>query len=383
MHKQQLSKPSTWLFAALLSSTLTACDSGSSTTAAQPEAYQGVWERSGYGEIYWVSDNGGRVYEHTRSTCVLSEYADNTDLADFFADSALSSDQQSITLGPQTSGSFAITLNKISALPSQCEAQALNQQVTPSSVFEHFAQSYSDYYAFFTERGIDWQARVADARVSLHDGLSDAALFDLLSNMISPLDDGHVQLQGNGTTYRPAQLKGANVIVEEAFSQQSEFDDLQLYANNLSQQYWQIIADMLDEGSVRTFDGAIPDRLIWGTINNGQIGYLYIASMAYLSPSEDGLDQWANSEVMNTVMQDVMRDLGNTQGMIIDLRKNSGGHDTVSQVVASYFTDQPRGYGSKQARSYLGDTPIVESFVMPRGETPYLNPVALIAGVET
>ena len=383
MKSELKSLSSTFLLAALLSTTLTACDSGSSSAAAQPEAFQGVWERSGYGEIYQVSASGGRVYEYTRSTCLLSELADNSDLADFFTGSTLSSDKQSVTLSQEISGGFSMTLDKIPEIPSQCAQHSLTQQATPSEVFEHFAQSYSDYYSFFEERGIDWQAQVSNARASLHDDISDEALFDLLSDMISTLDDGHVQLQGNGQTYRPAQLKGANAIVEEAFLQQDSFDDLQTFADDLSQKYWQIIADMLDEGSVRAFDGALPNRVIWGTMHNGQVGYLYIASMAYLSPSDDGLDQWANAEVMNDVMSDAMRDLGNTQGMIIDLRNNIGGHDTVSQVLASYFTDQTRFYGAKQARSYLGETPLLESFVEPRGETPYLNPVALIAGVET
>lgn len=368
--------------AALLCTGLVACDGGSSGAGAQPLERQGLWQREGYGTLYLVGDSGGAIYERTSTTCVLQARADNDDLADFFGGAELSSDGRRLTLAAASSGAFATTLSKADALPVACRDADLSAG-TPTAVFEHFVQSYADYYAFFAERGVDWSGRVAAARGAVHDDMGDAALFELLSDLIEPLDDGHVQLAGNGAVYRPAALVGANKVVVDSFPAQSEYDDVQDYANALSARYWQNIGAKLDNGSARSFDGALPERLIWGTLDGGRIGYLYLASMAYLSPSEDGLDQWANARVMQEAMREVMRDLGDTQGLVIDLRANGGGHDTVGQVVAGHFVDQPGVYGRKHARSYLGDSAQVESTLQPRGERPYLNPVALITSEAT
>jgi len=82
-------------------------------------------------------------------------------------------------------------------------------------------------------------------------------------------------------------------------------------------------------------------------------------------------------------MSDVIDDLSDTQSLIIDLCSTGGGHDEVSIAIAGHFTDQRRLVGSKFARSYLGDTDAVEIWVEPADTTPYLNPVAVIGGVET
>lgn len=367
----------------MLSMSLIGCGSDSdSSVAPQPMPFQGVWEREGYGDVYTVGASGGSTYQYTRSTCLQVDDADNSDIAEFFDGAKLSDNGASLTLGEKSGGAFPVKLSKRSALPAQCEDDRLITDATPTRTFEHFAQTYADYYAFFSERNIDWNSRVAKAQTLVSDNMSNDELFEVLSSLLEPLDDGHVQLIGNGHQYRPAQMVGANQIVVAAFEQQTEYTDLQTYANQISANYWENIGDYLDEGSVETFDGVIPDRLIWGTMGNGTVGYLYIASMAYLSEENDGLDQVANALTMQTVMANAMDDLRDTQAIIIDVRKNFGGHDTVSKVVASHFVGQRSLYGSKLARSYMGDTATVEAFIEPV-ESPYLNPVAVIAGVET
>jgi C-terminal processing protease CtpA/Prc len=104
--------------------------------------------------------------------------------------------------------------------------------------------------------------------------------------------------------------------------------------------------------------------------------------MAYLSDQDGGLNETANVTKMKTVMAEVMEDLQHTNALIVDIRKNIGGHDAVSKVVASYFVGQPSFFGAKYASNYLGDTVTVEAVVEPV-DSPYLSSVAVIAGVET
>lgn len=369
----------------LLSAALTGCGGGGSESDATPVAskFEGIWERQGYGDVYAVSGNKGKFYQYTSTTCLLADDGDAEDLAELFDGSKVAADGTSLTLSEENGGAFPVTFTKRTALPAQCEEGQLITQTTPTKTFEHFTQTYADYYAFFNERDVDWTSRVADAETLVHDNMSDDKLFELMAGLLEPLDDGHVQLEGNGDLYRPAQDRGANQIVLEAFEQQSDYTDIQSFANDISMAYWENLGDYLDEGSVQAFDGAIPDRVIWGTMGNGTVGYLYIASMAFFSDEDDGLSETANTAAIKNIMADVMVDLGNTQAMIIDVRKNIGGHDTVSKAIASHFIDQTTLYGSKLARSYMGDTAIVESYMEPASASPYLNPVAVIAGVQS
>lgn len=368
----------------VLSTTLTACGGGSdSDTGPVASEFQGIWERQGYGEIYAVDTSGAKVYQYTSTTCLLAERGDSGDISALFSGSTLADDGSSLTLSAATGGAFPVSFSKRTTLPAQCESDHIITQATPTKAFEHFAQTYADYYAFFAERNVDWASSVAEAQTRVSDDMSDEELFELMAGLLAPLDDGHVQLDADGNVYRPAQDRGANAVVIEAFSQQSEYTDLQTFANDISIAYWENLGSYLDEGSVRAFDGAIPDRVIWGTMGNGTVGYLYIASMAYFSNSEAGLDEQANTAAIKDIMDDVMADLGGTQALIIDIRKNIGGHDSVSKSIASYFVDHTTLYGSKLARSYMGDTAIVESYLEPASTSPYLNPVALIAGVES
>lgn len=368
----------------VLCTALIGCSSDSNENSApQPAPFQGNWDREGYGDLYVINDAGGAVYQYTSNTCLKVEQASNTDVAELLAGAQLSENDTRLTLHSLSNASFPVTLRRLDDLPRQCTDDRLITEATPLNVFEHFRYSYQDFYAFFNERGIDWSARVAEAQTAVHDGMSDDALFSVLAQMLEPIDDGHVQLSGNGNVYRPAQLKGANKTIEEAFAEQSEFSDIQNFANAVSQQYWETIGSYLDDNSVNSFDGAIPDRVVWGTMGNGTVGYLYIASMAYFSPEADGLDEAANLAAIESVMNDVMRDLRDTQALIIDVRKNGGGHDEVSFEIASRFMDQSTLVGSKYARSYQGETQPVEVRVQPAEGTPYLNPVAVIAGVET
>ncbi len=381
--------PNTRLFkhsfaAAVVGILASACDSDTTHNATpQPTEMQGIWEHVGYGNVIDVDSEGADYYQFTRASCLLAERADNHDLAELFAGATLAQDKLSLQLNDADTGPFPVTFSKRSSLPPFCEPDRLLSQATNTDVFDHFAQTYADYYAFFDERGVDWVSHVNQLRPQLSDDMSEQALFAVMSDLIAPLEDGHVQLDKGDEIFRPAPLVGANRAVVDAFAQQSEYSDLQEYANRISLKFWQNIGEHLDEGSVEAFDGAIPDRVIWGTLEDGAVGYLYIASMAYLSDSEEGLDSADNTAVMHRVMREAMQDLGSTQSLIIDLRSNSGGHDEVSHAVAGYFSEQTSFYGSKHARSYLGDTQRVNAELSPVNASPYLNPVAIIVGEET
>jgi len=90
-----------------------------------------------------------------------------------------------------------------------------------------------------------------------------------------------------------------------------------------------------------------------------------------------------NLDAINEIMQSAMADLSATDALVIDVRINDGGEDAVSLAIASYFTDQRRLALTRVARSHAGDTAPVEAYIDSANETPYLNPVAVIAAPDT
>jgi C-terminal processing protease CtpA/Prc len=198
--------------------------------------------------------------------------------------------------------------------------------------------------------------------------------------MLEPLDDGHVKLLIDDEPYEFTDYRGANRVIEENFPLQSEYDDIQDYANAMSAAYKEIRASYLDEGSSNSVDGAERDQILWGKIG-GVVGYLRVASMSGLS--DNSSDVQADIEAINEIMTVVMADLQNTNAMIIDVRSNGGGEDAVSLAIASYFTDQRRLAVSKFTRSVFGTTEPVEAYIDSVSETPYLNPVVILQAPDT
>ncbi|CAA6819924.1 MAG: Peptidase family S41 [uncultured Thiotrichaceae bacterium] len=368
------------------SALLTGCGGGgdgSSQVEPLGSRYYGIWEREGYGDVIKIDQSGGRIYQYTRSSCLLANQGTASEVAESLGDLRLSEDGTQLYSDPVEGAVFSTHYNLREQLPELCTEGQRITTATAMQTFEHFQQNFADYYAFFNERGVDWNTQVSVAQGLIHDAMSDEDLFAVMAQMLSPLDDGHVQLSDRETVYRPVSVRGANRVIEESFSLQNEFDDIQSYANALNAQYWENLGDYLDDGSVETLDGAYPDRLIWGTIAEGQIGYLLINSMAFFSPEADGLHPQSNVDWLHTNMPDVLSDLANTDALILDIRSNPGGQDEAALAIASYFVQQRHLFGSKQARSSAGDTNVQEAWIEPASDNPYLKPVILITGEAT
>ena len=362
---------------------LVGCGSGASPDAIpQPEALHGIWERKNYGDVLVVDENGAQLYQYTQTGCLSADFLSNGELAEIFNEVQLSADRMTLTSVPSDDPVFPLRLERLAVLPQTCTGNSLIVATTPTASFEHLWQTFADYYAFFGERGVDWQAQYAELRPAMDDDATDEELIALLTVLLEPLDDGHVQLNIDGDVIDFANFRGANRVIVETFPLQTEYNDIQQYADALSRTYKEIRASYLDPGSAKSVDGAKPDRFLWGTIGQ-EVGYLRIASMTDLTVSGDGSDVRENLAAVDRIMPDVLADLQNTNAMIVDVRINSGGEDAVSLAIASYFADQRRLAISKRARSYLGETTEFDVYIEPANSTPYLNPIAVIGAPDT
>jgi len=373
----------------LITAILAGCGSDSepkpSPATPQSQEYYGIWERTGYGDVYSVSSTGADLYQYTRNGCLLAETQDNAELAELFTAPKISADGTTLITNADNFSAFEVRLDRLATLPDACKADNLLFESTPTATFEHLWHTFNDHYAFFEKRGVDWQNQYALLRPEVSDNLTDAELFTVIEELLEPLDDGHIMLNtvteiDGDTDHDFADLRGFNRLIVETFDD-TQFTDFQAYANEIAPKFVQIRASYLDGGSTASAGGTNGQRVAWGTIQQ-QLGYLRIARMTDLS-SDGNNSVEANVTAINDILQTALLDLQDTSALIIDVRGNKGGEDAVSLAIANHFTSETRLAVSKNARSYLGDTENLDALLNPATETPYLKPIAVLGASDT
>jgi len=347
-------------------------DSSSQVSQPQPENRIGIWERQGYGDILQVDDSGALLYQYTQTSCLQSEYVDNHELADIFTQASLSEDENELTVRQAENPAFVTQFKRLIQLPEVCSDSQIITAHSPAITFEHFWQTFADHYAFFDKRGVDWQAVYEQYQPLIHENLTEQALFELLSEMLDPLDDGHINLISAFEDFSPEKYKGVTKALLEAFAKQSEYDDIQDYADILSQQYNHNLSNYFDENS--EVDSEV---FRWGIIDNS-VGYLRIRAMVL---DEDN-SVASNISALTKIMDQAMAALADTQAIVIDLRDNNGGDDAIALAIAGYFIDQPIEVVSKFARTEHQQTPVISASVAPASSV-YSNPIAIISASDT
>lgn len=352
---------------------LIACGGGSNSSsrpdpvtmppvATLQDRLQGVWEQSGYGRVFRIAGSTVETFDITTQTCVLA----GTEVSDDFSGITLSEDETAFTTR-DTEISFEERYSKIDELPGVCEQLSGD---APGEIYDHTWHTFNEYYAFFNEREVDWLVQRDATRDRVHEDLSEAELFDVLSMLLAPLDDEHVFLTSESLYFNPAQPKGFLLQLISDFEQQSETGDLSDYIGLQLHQWDANIRSLYLDGDV---ESAADDTFIWGTIGD-EIGYLRIDAMIF-SLDEAIEDQVAEAE---TLLDQVFTDLADTNSLIVDIRLNGGGTDAISFAIARRFADSERLSVSKFTRTLSGDGASQSIHIGPIDRPSYLNPVVLI-----
>lgn len=229
---------------------------------------------------------------------------------------------------------------------SSCQKTLLQPEVAndPVANFETLWKGYDEWYGLFEAKEINWQ--------EIHDQYSDmitpqtpdADLKAIFHSMIDPLNDNHVFI-----------ITSAN----EPRIESGIFDTLKIQTD--------FSMDVVTQNYVldlKHFGAAID----YGTLP-GNIGYLhpgdFIPSQKFY---DDALDQ-------------ILDELQDTKGLVIDIRDNPGGNDATAQWVAGRFATQQKLYMTVRKKSGPAHSDFTEPFewlVQPTGKSQYTSPVILL-----
>ena len=225
---------------------------------------------------------------------------------------------------------------------SSCEVLLFERDPSgdPRAVFEALWKELDEGYSFFTFKQIDWNGVYQDFEPKVKDDMASLDLFELCSDMLYTLRDGHV-----------------NLICNFNFSRNWE---------------WYL-------GYPANFDGDLLEREYWNneqwytgpfihTLLTPRIGYVRYASFS--------------SSFAESQLDFIIHRFMDTDGLILDLRDNGGGSTDNINRLASRFADQKRlafTYVVKTGPGHDDFSEPAESYIEPDGPQQYTKPVVVLS----
>lgn len=189
------------------------------------------------------------------------------------------------------------------------------QPDTPQGNFEALWKIIDEHYCFFDykqqEIGLDWDDIYNKYKVRAQDGITDDQLFEVLSDMLAELQDGHVNLSRSADYSR-------------YWSWHEDYPSN--FSDTLSRRYL---------GTDYKIAAGIKYKIL-----DDNIGYVYYESF------NDGVGEGNLDEVINHMML--------CNGLIIDIRNNGGGDLTYAERLAARFFDEATVVGYMQHKTGKG-----------------------------
>ena len=226
----------------------------------------GAWEMQGYGRLVELTPDTLIVYHRIKDYC-----APDSGLVLPFSLYAWDPSKDLLSLLHQDYGGRSealqtrVDLQRMDALPEPCQSPSSYADAAPSEVFDLLWTAFDEHYAFFDERGIDWnqQKRIFQPQVDSLQSVEE--LFPILSEMLGSLNDGHVNLyRKNDQAFNAgvAGLKLRNRIVER-WREEGEPGASGAFVGAWHRQVHGSVYDLLDSASLKK--GAA-DAIEWGRI---------------------------------------------------------------------------------------------------------------------
>ena len=290
---------------------------------ASTKDFKGIWLIESYGLILEIKSGKATLYNLTDISCTktdslkLEKHADGQFHIDAYR-LELSSDKSKLVLNDM---GYELHAEKIASFPKTCGASNKTNK-DPEYNFESYWQSFNDLYAFFDLYNVDWQAQYDTYRPQVTSATTEKELFDILSEMTSPLTDEHVSLyakvNGDDVEFTPTSMPEWMANFKSTF---------QVITDNYFMEERQLLGNR---------------KMAYGNLSD-DIAYLNIVAMGgYHKPRFEmfaGLPTIEQDSVaLRETMDEIVLDLQNYDALVFDLRFNGGGRDSMADIIASYFT---------------------------------------------
>lgn len=316
-----------------------------------PEAARGVWRSRGYGLVLSVSGGALGLHHETAAGCYPDPGGEGGLLESLVLfEPGASRKDVAVRSHP---GETRYVFDRLDGLPAACaEAGAW----PAPRLFDAFASTLSEHYAFFPERGVDWPARIREHRPRVSDATDAPTLFRVFSEMLTGLEDAHVELSGESLTFK----EGDGVTLRRVGAE-GERAWLGAYRDGILQT---VLGGQGHHVANR--------RIFWGLIG-GDVGYLNVVTMGGFS-EEGSLD--AELRALNAALDEALPAFQGAKAVIVDVSNNRGGYDAIARALAGRFAGERRLAYTKQPRG--ADVQPQAFHVEPATGSRYTGPVLLL-----
>lgn len=207
----------------------------------------------------------------------------------------------------------------------------------PLDVFDRLWEDVYERYSFFEHKDIDWQRIRSTYRAKVTNKIGPKDLFDVLSEMLYELRDGHVNLN-------------------TGFDNSRNWEWYQNFPDNYEQ-------NLIEKNYLK--------RDFW---SSGPLKHQFINDILYVNYRSFSQD------ISKGNLQIVIERAKQGRGMIIDVRSNGGGSLGNAYTLASGFTDTEIVVAKKRIKNGTGteDFSSWEDISIPAGENIYEGPVVVL-----
>ena len=236
---------------------------------------------------------------------------------------------------------------------SGCEKLFFEHDIsnTPINSFEIFWSDFDKFYPSFGIKYIDWDSVYSIYRPKITDQTTGIELYNILSGMIKPFKDGHVTLVSNygqcNSYTMPTEYYGNMRIYPQSY-----LSSFEINSSNIT--YW--------------------------SLKNYNIGYISINTFNIKSKT------FVYADNSFLVIDDIIKQFKDKDGIIIDLRWNSGGLPANVETIVNRFTDKKRLYIKLRSKNGPGKNDFsewIDCYIEPKGSEQFLKPVVVLTSKST
>jgi carboxyl-terminal processing protease len=228
----------------------------------------------------------------------------------------------------------------------------------PEVNFEELWKTFHERYPFFEVRGVDWKTQYEIFRPRVSQETTDDELFDVLCEMLGPLNDGHVKLKSQAT----GDQNKRSFTPEETPKFWQEFSDSEI------EQLFETTANTLVANGFDRPEETEAWMLHYCRSRN--VGYMRILEL-------EDIKKWKLLGALDTITDD----FNDLSGFIIDLRNCPGGDDSTAITIINRFCDRTRVAFHRRTKIGPNEedlTPLKTWHLEPEGDTQFTGPVAVL-----
>ena|SRR5579859_422443 len=327
-----------------------------------------LWKSEGYGVLIEIHEDTMQVFETTSISCIPSWSARR--ISGSQGEIVYQEGRRTIRLSSSTGMSEKhlhvdgnasdIILYRISKRPKLCMKQVPN---TPSENYAIFWQTFQENYPFFNLHHVDWDAEDKNLRSQVNETTKPEELFFIFRKLIAPLQDAHTGF--------------------EAGDLRRYFDGFRPDPNHLERPQWQQAVQIIKSRYVSDLTPYCREHIQFGALSEA-IGYLRMNG--FYDYSDDGTYA-GNLQALRKALDAIFQNASRFHGVVIDVRQNNGGDDSLAIEIASRLTATKYLAYKKIARNNSADhlhfTKAQNVWVPPASVPGFTGGVVLLTGPDT